>query len=77
MNDDRVYSYFGYFFAEEPKELISIIRTDDSGYFEQWNENLGAWRFILNDSIGETLIQAHEVPLYEQWIREIYPNAFG
>lgn len=76
MSDDREYSYFGYFLPEEPLELVSIIRTDESGYFEHWNKTLGVWRFLLNDSIGETQIQMHDTRLEASWAKAIFPHAF-
>lgn len=76
MNDDREYSYFGYFHPEEPLELVSIIRTDESGYFERWNETLGVWRFLLNDSIGETQIQLHDTRLEVSWVKALFSQAF-
>lgn len=76
MSDNREYSYFGFFHPEEPLELVSIIRTDESGYFERWNETLGIWRFLLNDSIGETHIQMHDTRLEASWVKAVFPQAF-
>lgn len=76
MSADREYSYFGYFHPEEPLELVSIVRTDDSGNFERWNETLGVWRFLPSDSMGDTQIQIHDTRLEASWVKAVFPQAF-
>jgi hypothetical protein len=76
VNPEFKYSYMGHFLPEDDQELVSIVRTTDFMIYEYWNETLGVWRVLTNDSFGERHVRIHDVRLEESWARAIFPNAF-
>ncbi len=66
----------GHFLPEDAEELVSIVRTTDFMNYEYWNETLGVWRVLTDDSFGERHVRLHDVRLEESWARVIFPNAF-
>jgi hypothetical protein len=76
VNPEFRYSYMGHFLPEDVEELVSIVRTTDFMNYEYWNETLGVWRVLADDSFGERHVRLHDVRLEESWARVIFPNAF-
>ena len=62
---------------EDTEELVSIVRTNDFQRYEYWNETLGVWRILQDDSFGERQMRIHKTHLNERWARTIFPNAFS
>ena len=70
------YSYLGHFLPTDSEELISIVRTKNRIDYEFWNETLGQWRQLQDDSFGERHMRIHDTCLDEKWARTVFPNAF-
>ncbi|MDA2963293.1 MAG: hypothetical protein O3A27_06040 [Actinomycetota bacterium] len=76
MSSSLKYAYIGHFMPEDSEELVSIVRTTDFNQYEYWNETLGLWRKLHNDSFGQRQIHIHDTMLKESWAKVVFPNAF-
>jgi len=70
------YSYIGHFLPEDSEELISIVRTLNFSDYEYWNETLGQWRQLQDDSFGKRQMRIHDTRLEASWAKVVFPNAF-
>ena len=70
------YSYLGQFLPTDSEELISIVRTKNRIDYEFWNETLGQWRQLQDDSFGERQMRIHDTRLEASWAKVVFPNAF-
>ena len=70
------YRYLGHFLPEDSEELISIVRTFNFSDYEYWNETLGQWRQLKDDSFGERQMRIHDPRLEASWAKVVFPNAF-
>ena len=71
------YRYLGHFLPEDSEELISIVRTFNFSDYEYWNETLGQWCQLKDDSFGERQMRIHDTRLEASWAKVVFPNAFG
>ena len=71
------YSYIGHFLPEDFEELISIVRTNNFREYDYWNETLGIWQELKEDSFGERQVRFHDTYLDSNWAKVVFPNAFG
>ena len=71
------YRYLGHFLPGDSEELISIVRTFNFSDYEYWNETLGQWRQLQDDSFGERQMRIHDTRLEASWAKVVFPNAFG
>ena len=71
------YRYLGHFLPEDSEELISIVRTFNFSDYEYWNQTLGQWRRLKDDSFGERQMRIHDTRLEASWAKVVFPNAFG
>ena len=76
MRSEYRYSYIGHFLPEDSEELISIVRTLNFSDYEYWNEALGQWRQLQDDSFGERQMRIHDTRLEASWAKVVFPNAF-
>ncbi len=76
MRSEYRYSYIGHFLPEDSEELISIVRTLNFSDYEYWNETLGQWRQLQNDSFGKRQMRIHDTRLEASWAKVVFPNAF-
>jgi hypothetical protein len=70
------YRYLGHFLPEDSEELISIVRTFNFSDYEYWNQTLGQWRRLKDDSFGERQMRIHDTRLEASWAKVVFPNAF-
>ena len=70
------YRYLGHFLPEDSEELISIVLTLNFSDYEYWNETLGQWRQLKDDSFGERQMRINDTRLEASWAKVVFPNAF-